>query len=123
MDDPRIVYLEKLKLLRKAESAMNGIIDDIRTLGAEIGKYDRVLLPDEDTPFSPSTFAGDGKVLKVLDSEWPTFEKFSSALRTWRQARLNAETAYDNVPDKTGLEDLPNRPTQSSTSRGFRLRR
>jgi len=113
--DPRIAYLDKRKTLEEATDRLDDIVANVRVLRSTIEKWDHVLLPDEEEPFSPTHY---GKPTKLLPQEWPTFETFSEALQQWRRARREAEDAYRAVPDPEGLESLPELPSEFPPQRG-----
>lgn len=106
MDDPR-PYIEKRNALIAAQETMDEIWFDLDAAQRAIEKCDLVLLPTEVNLEFSHQKSKEGRPIK----EWPTYDRFVQALRSWRHARHEAQQAYKALTDHAGLAPLPALPS------------
>src|SRR6266436_4128838 len=102
--DPKKLYAEKREALLEAQSKLDDLVDELQRLGAIIDQWELILLPDETSATNDLQDLGYSSPISISREEWLTYDAFFQAFRLWRQARKDAQAAFEALGDD--IEDV-----------------
>ncbi len=111
MSERSEIYKEKLALLVKQEEIVDDLVDALAGAADRLKNYwDMQPLPDRTgNEMNPQSFANPAR---VEAEKWPSSQEFIAAVVLWRDARTEADQAWDGLSEEEKEQNpLPELPS------------